>query len=164
MSDYQDHKVVYVSHPASGLARSNFPLVSHVSGSKIVRSLPFYIPDDVRLYEIKTSRGTFSRPKKEVQMPLAFAAKRRVHSASRVTRNSASRYEPSLSRIARSYLSKPVKPLTRATLSTARRWPTISTFSAPTTLPTTTFILKSSLCSGVYPRSTNSGRFTINRA
>ena len=84
MSDDQDHKVVYVSHPASGLARSNFPLVSHVSGSKIIRSLPFYIPDDVRLYEIKTSRGTFSRPKKEVQMPLAFAAKRRVHSAARV--------------------------------------------------------------------------------
>ncbi len=84
MSDDQEPRVVYVSHPASGLARSNFPLVSHVSGSKIIRSLPFYIPDDVRLYEIKTSRGTFSRPKKEVQMPLAFAAKRRVHSAARV--------------------------------------------------------------------------------
>lgn len=84
MSDHKEHKVVYVSHPASGLARSNFPLVSHVSGSKIIRSLPFYIPDDVRLYEIKTSRGTFSRPKKEVQMPLAFAAKRRVHSSTRV--------------------------------------------------------------------------------
>lgn len=78
-------RVVYVSHPASGLARSNFPLVSHISGGKIVRSLPFYIPDDVRLYEIKTTtRGTFSRPRKEVQMPLAFAAKRRVDSASRV--------------------------------------------------------------------------------
>ena len=84
MSDHEEHKVVYVSHPGSGLARSNFPLVSHVSGSKIVRSLPFYIPDDVRLYEIKTSRGNFSRPKKEVQMPFAFAAKRRVHSSTRV--------------------------------------------------------------------------------
>jgi anaerobic selenocysteine-containing dehydrogenase len=84
MSDDQQHRVVYVSHPASGLARSNFPVECHVTGSKIVRSLPFYIPDDVRLYEIKTSRGNFSRRRKEVQMPLAYAWKRRVHSAERV--------------------------------------------------------------------------------
>jgi trimethylamine-N-oxide reductase (cytochrome c) len=58
--------------------------VCHVAGAEIVRSLPFYIPEDVRLYEIKTSRGVFTRPRKEVQMPLAFAAKRRVHSATRV--------------------------------------------------------------------------------
>ena len=84
MSDHQEHRVVYVSHPGSGLARSNFPLACHVEGSRIVRSLPFYIPEDVRLYEIKTSRGVFTRPRKEVQMALAFAAKRRVHSATRV--------------------------------------------------------------------------------
>ena len=49
------------------------------------RSLPFYIPDDVRLYEIETtSRGNYSRPRKEVQMPLAFAAKQRVHANTRV--------------------------------------------------------------------------------
>jgi hypothetical protein len=62
MSDHQEHRVVYVSHPASGLARSNFPLVCHVAGSRIVRSLPFQIPDNVRLYEIKTSRGVYTRP------------------------------------------------------------------------------------------------------
>ncbi len=84
MSDHQKHKVVYVAHPASGLARSNFPLECHVEGSEIVRSLPFYIPEDVRLYEIKTSRGEFTRPRKEVQMPLAFAAKRRLNSSTRV--------------------------------------------------------------------------------
>jgi anaerobic selenocysteine-containing dehydrogenase len=84
MSDERAHRVVYVSHPASGLARSNFPLECHVENGRIVRSLPFYMPDDVRLYEIKTSRGTFTRPKKEVQMPLAFAAKQRVHAATRV--------------------------------------------------------------------------------
>lgn len=84
MSDHSEQRVVYVSHPASGLARSNFPLVCHVDGPEIVRSLPFYIPEDVRLYEIKTSRGAFTRPRKEVQMPLALAAKRRVHSATRV--------------------------------------------------------------------------------
>src|SRR3989338_857869 len=84
MADDREHRVVYVSHPASGLARSNFPLVCHVAGSRIVRSLPFQIPDDVRLYEIKTSRGVYTRPRKDVQMPLAYAGKRRVHAATRV--------------------------------------------------------------------------------
>ena len=84
MSDLQRHRIVYVSHPATGLARSTFPIVCHIDGSKIVRSLPFQIPDDVRLYEIKTSRGVFTRPRKEVQMPLAYAWKQRVHSATRV--------------------------------------------------------------------------------
>src|SRR5262249_15189997 len=85
MSDRDDHRVVYVSHPASGLARSNFPMTCHVSGSEIVRTLPFHVPDDVRLYEIRTStRGSFTRPRKEVQMPLAIAAKRRVHTSTRV--------------------------------------------------------------------------------
>lgn len=85
MSTKKDQKVVYVSHPASGLARSNFPLETHVSGNKILRSLPFHIPEDTRLYEIKTtSRGTFSRPRKEVQMPLAIAHKQRVDSENRV--------------------------------------------------------------------------------
>jgi trimethylamine-N-oxide reductase (cytochrome c) len=84
MDDRQQQRVVYVSHPGSGLARTNFPLVCHVDGDRIVRSLPFYIPEDVRLYEIKTSRGDFTRPRKEVQMPLAFAAKQRVHASTRV--------------------------------------------------------------------------------
>jgi len=84
MSDHQNRRTVYVSHPATGLARSTFPVVCDVVGSRIVRSQPFYIPDDVRLYEIKTSRGVFTRPRKEVQMPLAYAWKQRVHSATRV--------------------------------------------------------------------------------
>ena len=71
-------KVVYVSHPGSGLGRSNLPLETHVEDGRIVRSRPFFVPEDVRLYEIKTSRGTFQRPRKEVQMALAFAAKRRT--------------------------------------------------------------------------------------
>src|SRR5512140_720597 len=84
MSDHQEHRVVYVSHPGSGLARSNIPMVCHVAGSKIVRSLPYHIPEDVRLYEIKTSRGVFTRPRKDVQMALAYAWKRRVHAGTRV--------------------------------------------------------------------------------
>src|SRR5579864_4824263 len=35
----------------------------------------------------------------------------------------------------RCYLSRPVMPLIRAAFSIERRWPTISTFNAPTTLP-----------------------------
>ncbi|MGE0630087.1 MAG: molybdopterin-dependent oxidoreductase, partial [Hyphomicrobiaceae bacterium] len=78
-------KVVYVSHPASGLARSNFPLETHIEGQDIVRSLPFHIPEETRLYEIRTtSRGSYTRPRKEVQMPLAIAHKHRVHSSNRV--------------------------------------------------------------------------------
>ena len=84
MPDDQESRVVYVSHPASGLARSNLPLVCHVAGSRIIRSLPFHIPEDVRLYEIRTSRGVFTRSRKDVQMPLAYAWKQRVHSATRV--------------------------------------------------------------------------------
>lgn len=77
-------KVVYVAHPSSGLARSNMPMECHVKGEKIIRCLPFYIPDDVRLYEIRTSRGRFTRPRKEVQMPLAYSWKNRVRSADRL--------------------------------------------------------------------------------
>ncbi len=78
------YRVVYVAHPASGLARSNFPVECHVAGDKVIRCLPLHIPDEVRLYEIRTSRGTFTRPRKEVQMPLAYAWKRRIHSPTRI--------------------------------------------------------------------------------
>ena len=84
MAGAKKHKVVYVSHPGSGLGRSNFPLETHIADGEIIRSLPFFVPDDVQLYQIKTSRGTFERPRKEVQMPLAIAAKRRVFSDTRV--------------------------------------------------------------------------------
>ena len=85
MTDNPTHRKVYVSHPGSGLARSNFPLECHVENGKIIRSLPFHIPEDVQLYEIETTkRGNYSRPRKEVQMPLAFAAKQRVHANTRV--------------------------------------------------------------------------------
>jgi trimethylamine-N-oxide reductase (cytochrome c) len=55
-----------------------------VDGGRIVRSLPFHIPEDVRLYEIKTSRGIYTRSRKDVQMPLAYAWKQRIHSETRV--------------------------------------------------------------------------------
>ena len=78
-------KTVYVSHPASGLARTNFPLVAEVEDGRIVTSRPFFIPEDVRRYEIRTTeRGSYQRSRKEVQMPLAFAWKQRIYSDSRV--------------------------------------------------------------------------------
>ena len=36
----EEVRVVYVAHPASGLARSNFPMVCHVQGDRILRTLP----------------------------------------------------------------------------------------------------------------------------
>ena len=77
MNNGSGEKIVYIAHPGSGLARSNFPLKCVVKDNRIVRCLPFYIPDEVKLYTIKTSRGEFKRPRKEVQMPLAYAWKRR---------------------------------------------------------------------------------------
>lgn len=84
MHDGDDGRIVYVAHPASGLARSNFPMKCYIAGGRVVRCLPFHIPDDVRLYEIRTSRGSYSRSRKEVQMPLAYAWKRRIDSENRV--------------------------------------------------------------------------------
>lgn len=76
----EDIRVIYVSHPASGLGRSNFPVVCHVKDGRIVRTVPYEIPDDVRLYDIETtSRGNFQRSRKEVQMPLAYGWKQRIH-------------------------------------------------------------------------------------
>ena len=80
----EEVRVIYVAHPASGLARSNFPVVCHVQGDRILRTLPFHIPEQVRLYEIDTPRGKFKRSRKEVQMALAYAWKQRVHAPTRV--------------------------------------------------------------------------------
>lgn len=79
-----ERRTVFVSHPAAGLGRSTFPIVCEVVDGRIGRCLPFYIPDDVRLYEIRTRHGSFTRPRKEVQMPLAYAWKQRVESPSRI--------------------------------------------------------------------------------
>ena len=51
----------------------------HVDDGKVIRCIPFWIPSNVRFYEIKTSRGVFTRPRKEVQIPLAYAWKRRIY-------------------------------------------------------------------------------------
>lgn len=83
-SDQDGVRRVFLAHPASGLGRSNFPVVCEVKDDEIVRCLPFHVPDAVRLYEIRTSRGTFTRPRKDVQMPLAYSWKHRVHSDKRV--------------------------------------------------------------------------------
>ena len=71
-------------------------------------------------------------------------ALRSVTSAPRSNRSSVAKYRSSFSRsslltlvehVALPYFSRPVMPLISAALSIERRWPTISTLSAPTTLP-----------------------------
>jgi trimethylamine-N-oxide reductase (cytochrome c) len=85
MAEAGGRRTVYVSHPASGLARSNFPLACEVAEGRILRSRPFFLPEDLRRYEIRTTaRGSFQRGRKEVQMPLAFAWRQRVHAESRL--------------------------------------------------------------------------------
>jgi len=56
----------------------------HVKDNKIIRILPCHFPDDFRLWEIKTDRGTFSRPRKSVPYPHMLAYKNRVLSPTRV--------------------------------------------------------------------------------
>lgn len=56
----------------------------HVRNGKIVRILPFHFPDSVRLYEIKTSRGVFTRPRKHTPWTYMLAYKKKAFSPSRV--------------------------------------------------------------------------------
>ena len=66
MSGNQDHKLSMSRSRPAVWHGPNFPGETHVSGDKIVRSLPFRIQEDVRLYEIKTtSRGSYTRPRRE---------------------------------------------------------------------------------------------------
>src|SRR3954453_10809509 len=55
------------------------------------------------------------------------------------------------------YLSRPVMPLISDALSIERRWPTISTLSAPTTLP-----MKPTWC--ISPPAATSGAVTVRKA
>jgi anaerobic selenocysteine-containing dehydrogenase len=76
--------VCYVSGGLCGHSRSGSPMEVHVKDGKIVRILPFSIPDDVRLYQIRTSRGSFTRPRKAVPAAYMLAYKKRVESPNRL--------------------------------------------------------------------------------
>ena len=85
MAEKQAEKIVYVSHPASGLARSNFPLETHISGDRIFAvAAVSYSRRYTALRDKNDEPGYVYPPRKEVQMPLAIAHKQRVHSENRV--------------------------------------------------------------------------------
>lgn len=77
-------KKVYVSSGLSGVSGSALPLEVHVRNGRIVRVTPFHFPENVKLYEIKTDRGVFTRPKKHVPAAFMLAYKERLHSPNRV--------------------------------------------------------------------------------
>ncbi|MGC9189997.1 MAG: molybdopterin-dependent oxidoreductase, partial [Conexivisphaera sp.] len=82
----QGIKVSYVSVSLNGHSvLAEFPLVVYSKDNRIIRQLPFYIPENVRRWRIKTSsRGTFERPRKASSYPVSFAWRQRVYSPTRV--------------------------------------------------------------------------------
>ncbi len=82
----QGIKVSYVSVSLNGHSvLAEFPLVVYSKDNKIIRQVPFYIPENVRRWKIKTtSRGTFERPRKAPSYPVSFAWRQRVFSPTRV--------------------------------------------------------------------------------
>ncbi|MEM2104028.1 MAG: molybdopterin-dependent oxidoreductase [Candidatus Bathyarchaeia archaeon] len=77
-------KINYLSSCLCGVSGSSLPMEAHVRNGKIVRVLPFHIPENVRLYEIKTDRGVFTRPRKHVPWTYMLAFKKRAFSPNRV--------------------------------------------------------------------------------
>jgi anaerobic selenocysteine-containing dehydrogenase len=77
-------RVCYVPGGLCGHSRSGPPMEVHVKDGRIVRVLPFRIPDEVRLYRIRTSRGEFTRPRRAVPAAYVLAWRKRVESPSRL--------------------------------------------------------------------------------
>jgi trimethylamine-N-oxide reductase (cytochrome c) len=77
-------RVEYLPSGLGGFCYSPPPMEVHVKGNRIIRVLPCHIPDDVRLWEIKTDRGIFTRPRKAVPHPHMLAYKNRVYAPTRV--------------------------------------------------------------------------------
>ncbi|MEM2273157.1 MAG: molybdopterin-dependent oxidoreductase [Candidatus Bathyarchaeia archaeon] len=78
-------KIVYVSSGFCGVAGSALPIEVHVRNNKIVRCLPSIIPENVNVYEIRTSRGVFTRPNRKcVPWTPSFAHRKRLNSRTRV--------------------------------------------------------------------------------
>ncbi|MCI4461219.1 MAG: molybdopterin-dependent oxidoreductase, partial [Thaumarchaeota archaeon] len=79
------YRVSYVTASLNGHSvLANFPLVAYCKDNRIIRQLPFYIPDGVRRWKIVTGRGVFERPKKAPNYPVSFAWRQRVYSPTRV--------------------------------------------------------------------------------
>ena len=75
----------YLASSLCGFTLASLPMVVCCRENRIVRTLPFYIPDGVRRWKIVTSkRGVFERPRKAPTYPLFFAWRQRVYSPTRV--------------------------------------------------------------------------------
>ena len=78
-------RIEYVATLSAGYVSSGPPLEVHIKDGRIIRCLPFHLPEDFRTWEIKTDRGTFKiESKKRVPELLWLAYKKRVYSPSRV--------------------------------------------------------------------------------
>ncbi|MEM2103513.1 MAG: molybdopterin-dependent oxidoreductase [Candidatus Bathyarchaeia archaeon] len=79
-----DVRVEYLPSGLGGFGYSPPPMEVHLKGNKILRIMPCHFPEDVRVWEIKTGRGVFTRPSKAVPHPQMLAYKNRVFSPTRV--------------------------------------------------------------------------------
>ncbi|MEM0049678.1 MAG: molybdopterin-dependent oxidoreductase [Candidatus Bathyarchaeia archaeon] len=77
-------RVEYLPSGLGGFGYSPPPMEVHVKNNKIIRILPCHFPNDTRVWEIRTERGVFTRPKKAVPHPHMLAYKNRVYSPTRV--------------------------------------------------------------------------------
>jgi len=76
-------RVEYLPSGLGGFGYSPPPLEVHVKGNRILRVLPSHFPN-TRVWEIRTERGTFTRPRKSVPHPQMLAYKNRVFAPTRV--------------------------------------------------------------------------------
>ncbi|MFP3138449.1 MAG: molybdopterin-dependent oxidoreductase, partial [Nitrososphaeria archaeon] len=78
-------RICYVITQLSGHTLAAMPSVVYSKDNRIVRVLPFQIPEYVRLYQIKTKKGVFTRPSRKAPIyPPSFAWRQRVYSPTRV--------------------------------------------------------------------------------
>jgi len=77
-------RVEYLPSTLCGFGYSSPPMEVHVKNGRIIRILPCHLPENFRIWEIKTSRGTFTRPKKSVPYSHMLAYKCRVYAPTRV--------------------------------------------------------------------------------
>ena len=78
------YRVEHLPSGLGGFCYSPPPMEVHVKDNHIVRILPCHFPEETRVWEIKTDRGLFTRPKKAVPHPLMLAYRNRVYTPTRI--------------------------------------------------------------------------------
>lgn len=77
-------RIEYLPSTLCGLGYSSPPMEVHVKNNRIKRILPCHFPENLRIWEIKTDRGTFTRPRRSIPYPHMLAYKNRVYTPTRV--------------------------------------------------------------------------------